>query len=366
MKRISKSWVIAGVIVIGAAAWVLSGQLGAAPDGKQPAKQPAVAVSSELPAVRVIASIAMPREEVIRLFGHTAAWRKVELRSEIDGRIVELPVDRGQNVRAGDTIARIATDDRTARLREAQALLKQRQIEFEATQQLAAKGHRSETQFADAAAKLDSARAMVKRIEVEIAQTVINAPFEGILDSRPVELGTYVKAGDPIGTIVDLDPLRIVGFVIEHSVGRIQKGMPAEAVLGNGAVVRGTIATVSVVADPRTRTFKVELEVPNPDNRIVEGLTTELRIPAGETMSHKISPALLTLADDGSVGVKLVSEDGVVSFARVTVLGNSTDGAVFISGLPERATIIAVGQDYVGAGQKVRAVPMQSSETASR
>jgi multidrug efflux system membrane fusion protein len=280
-------------------------------------------------------------------------------------RIVELPVERGQMVRTGDIVARIATDDRTARLREAQALLKQRQIEFEATQQLASKGHRSETQLADAAAKLDSARAMVKRIEVEIAQTIINAPFEGVLDTRPVELGAYVQAGDAIGMIVDLDPLRIIGFVNEQHVARIRKSMPAEAQLGSGTTLRGTITMVSVVADARTRTFRIEVEVPNPDNRIVEGLTSELRIPLGETLAHSISPALLTLADDGTVGVKLVSADGTVSFARVIVLGNSGEGAVFVSGLPERATIIAVGQDYVGAGQRVRAVPMQR-ETASR
>lgn len=364
MKRIGNSWLIAGAVVIGALVWILSGQFGAAPETRRAATR--AAASPELPAVRVIESVAAPREEVIRLFGHTAAWRKVELRAEIDGRIVELPVERGQSVRGGDTVARIATDDRAARLREAQALLKQRQIEFEATQQLASRGHRSETQLADAAAKLDSARAMVKRIEVEIGQTVIAAPFEGVLDSRPAELGAYLKAGDPIGMVVDLDPLRIVGFVNEQHVARIRKGMPAEAVLGGGTVLRGTIALVSVVADARTRTFRLELEVPNPESRIVEGLTTELRIAVGETLAHKISPALLTLADDGAVGVKLVSAEGVVGFARVTVLGNSGEGAVYVSGLPERAIIIAVGQDYVGAGQKVLAVPMQPSETASR
>ncbi len=366
MKRFNNSWLVAGAVMIGAVAWILSGQFGTVSENRREAKQPVADAAGELPAVRVIESVASPRKEVIRLFGHTAAWRKVELRAEIDGRIVELPVERGQAVLAGETIARIATDDRTARLREAQALLKQRRIEFEATQQLATKGHRSETQLADAAAKLDSARAMVKRIEVEIGQTVINTPFEGVLDTRPAELGTYVKAGDPVGMVVDLDPLRIVGFVNEQHVARIRSGMPAEAVLGGGAVLRGAIAMVSVVADAATRTFRLELEVPNPENRIVEGLTAELRIVVGETLAHKISPALLTLADDGAVGVKVVSADGIVGFARVAVLGNSGEGAVYVSGLPERSTIIAVGQDFVGVGQKVRTVPMRAHETASR
>jgi multidrug efflux system membrane fusion protein len=365
MKRIKTSWVMAGVVVFGAAAWILSGQFGAGPASTPAAQRAAVEVSQELPAVRVIQSVAAPRDEVVRMFGHTEAWRKVELRSEIDGRVVEVPVARGSEVRAGDVIARLSTDDRAARLKEAQALLKQRQIEFEATQQLAAKGHRSETQLADAAAKLDSARAMVKRIEVEVAQTTITAPFEGILDSRPVELGTYVKAGDAIGTIVDLDPVRAVGYVIEHNVRRIRKGMPGEIVVGNSTVA-GVVSMVGVVADPKTRTFRVELDAPNPGYALAEGLTIELRVPVGQTMAHRLSPALLSLADDGAVGVKLVAEDGVVSFARVTLVGNTPDGAVFVTGLPERATVIAVGQDFVGAGQKVKPVPMGPRETASR
>jgi multidrug efflux system membrane fusion protein len=366
MKRIKTSWVMAGAVVFGAAAWVLSGQLGAAPESRPVPKAATAEAPQEQPSVRVIESVAAPRDEVIRMFGHTEAWRKVELRSEIDGRIVDLPVARGSGIRTGDVVARIAAEDRTARLREAQALLKQRQIEFEATQQLAAKGHRSETQLADAAAKLDSARAMVKRIEVEIDRTTIAAPFEGILDSRPIELGTYVQAGDAIGTVVDLDPLRAVGFVIEHNVSRIRKGMPGEVALANGEVLRGTVAMVGVVADPKTRTFRVELEVPNPGNAFVEGLTIELRVPVGQTMAHRLSPALLSLADDGAVGVKVVSEDGIVSFAPVSLVGNTPDGAVFVTGLPERVTVISVGQDYVGAGQKVKAVAAGPNEAARR
>ena len=366
MRRIKTSWVMAGVIVFGAAAWVLSGQFGAGTRAKQPTKAVVAEVAQELPAVRVIESAAVPRDEIVRMFGHTEAWRKVELRSEIDGRIVEVPVARGSEVRAGDVIARLSTDDRAARLKEAQALHKQRQIEFEAAQQLASRGHRSETQLADAAAKLDSARAMVKRIEVEIGQTTITAPFEGILDSRPVELGTYVKAGDAIGTVVDLDPIRAVGHVIEHNVRRIRKGMPGEIAVSNGGVLNGTVTMVGVVADTKTRTFRVELDAPNPGYAFVEGLTVELRVPVGRTMAHKLSPALLSLADDGTVGVKLVADDGTVSFARITLIGNTPDGAIFATGLPERVTVIAVGQDYVGVGQKVKPVPAGPRETASR
>lgn len=366
MKRIKNSWVMAAVVVFGSAAWLLSGQLGAAPERKQGPRQADAETTQELPAVRVIESVAAPRDEIVRLFGHTEAWRKVDVRSEIDGRIVELPVARGHEVRAGDVVARIATDDKAARLKEAQALLKQRQIEFEATQQLSAKGHRSETQLAEAVAKLDSARAMTKRIEVEIGQTTITAPFEGVLNDRPVELGGYVKAGDKIGMVVDLDPLRIVGYVIEHNVARLRKGMQGEAALGNGIVLRGTVAMVGVVADAKTRTFRIELEVPNPDNGLVDGLTAELRVPVGQTMAHKLSPALLALSDDGSVGVKIVSADAIVSFARITLVGNTPDGAVYVTGLPERATVISVGQDYVGVGQKVKPVPAGPRESVSR
>ena len=115
-------------------------------------------------------------------------------------------------------------------------------------------------------------------------------------------------------------------------------------------------------------TDKAVVEVEAGADGILAGITAQVGdvVPVGQTMAHRLSPALLSLADDGTVGVKLVSEDGIVSFAPVSLVGNTPDGAVFVTGLPERVTVISVGQDYVGAGQKVKAVTAGPSEAARR
>jgi multidrug efflux system membrane fusion protein len=343
---------LAAGFLAAAGLWVLSGQFG----GDSSPATDAVASAPEPRSVRVIRSTAVARDEAVLVTGQTAASREVEIRAEIDGRVVELPVDRGKTVAPGDVVVRLATDDRAARLEETKALLRQREIEYTAAKRLNERGYRADTALAEAAALLDAARAAVKRMEVEIANTVIAAPFEGVLETRPVELGSYLKASDPIATVVDLDPLKVVGYVTETDVSGIRAGGPGEARLPSGERLIGTVAFVGAVADQVTRTFRVEIDVPNAGGRVAAGLTAEMRLPVGRAMAHRVSPALLSLADDGRVGVKTVDESGTVRFAPIEVLGNADADTIWVGGLPDQATIISVGHEFVRDGDRVRPV----------
>ncbi|MBL8836031.1 MAG: efflux RND transporter periplasmic adaptor subunit [Alphaproteobacteria bacterium] len=358
--RFKSSYVLAlGVCAI-SAAWVLSGMI--APSERVRAAPPAQVAPAETPprAVRVRVAVAEQRDDVLRVVGQTQASRRVDLRSEIDGRIAELPVSRGAAVARNDLVARIAVDDRNARLAEARALLAQRQVELDAARTLARSGHRAEISVAETQARFEGARAAVTRMEVELARTAIRAPFEGIVETRPVELGSYVKAGDPIAVIVDLDPVRIVGNVSERDIARVALGAPARARLTDGRTLDGMVAFVGSVADAGTRTFRVEIEAENPEGRpgghVVEGLTAELQMPVGTTLAHRITPAILALGDDGVIGVKAVDAESRVVFMPVRLAGTAPDG-IWVTGLPERVTLITVGQDYVVPGQRVNAVP---------
>lgn len=356
---LTSSYVLAAVVTIGAAAWLLSGRITGQPTvAPEPPAGVAAAggTAAELRSVRVRASVAEPLAQTIRVLGHTEAVRKSSLRAEIDSRVAELPVPRGALVKQGDLVARLAVDDRAARLQEAKAWLTQRQVELEAARQLQKRGYRSEMSLSEAQAKLETARATVARMEVELKLTEIRAPFNGVIEERPVELGSYVKIGDGIASIVDLDPMRMVGHVSEREIGRIALGSEGSALLADGRRVAGKVVFVGSTADLPTRTFKVELEAPNPDLALVGGLTVELRLATGTRLVHRASPALLALGADGRVGVKIVDGDGIVRFLPVEVAGDNVDG-VWLAGLPERVTLITVGQDFVREGQKVRAVP---------
>ena len=362
-----KSTLLALAITLVAVAWVLSGEYGSLV-GLSAKESPSAAGSvadradeqenrRDLPSVRIVHSVAEPRMREIVARGRTEANRIVEVKAETAGQIVELPRDKGARVEKGEVIARLSADDRTARLAEAKAMVRQREIEFEAARQLASKGWRPETQFAANQASLEVARAKVAEIQVEIGKTEIRAPFEGVIERRAAELGAYLQAGDPVATIVDADPLLVVAQVTELEVGSLEVGAVGRATLVTGEDVEGRIHFIARTSEPETRTFRIELEVANADFALRDGVTAELRLPVRSVAAHRLSPAALTLDEAGAVGVRTVDAQGIVEFVPVRIVAEAKDG-VWLAGLPQQADVIVVGQDFVRSGDRVRAVKL--------
>ena len=162
---------------------------------------------------------------------------------------------------------------------------------------------------------------------------------------------------------MDEEPYLVVGQVSEHDIGLVKIGDAGEAKLANGAAVAGQVRFVGTVADPATRTFRVELEVPNPARTLRSGITAEIRIPVESVQAHFISPALLTLDDQGVLGVRTVSNAAQVEFMPVEIFATRRDG-VWITGLPPTVTIITVGQEFVRHGETVVPVPDEDGQTS--
>ena len=349
----NRSIVFAVLFAVLAAAWVLSGQLDSGKAEPRAKKPPAeLTVSQRQAKVRVRQQAAEPHVSKIVLRGSTEAVRSVAVRTEIKGRIVELPVAKGDRVEEGTVIARLAEEDRPARVKEAKALLQQRRIEYKASSKLTEKGYRAETQLAAAAAGLKAAQAMVERAEIELANTVITAPFAGILDDRSVEMGDFVEQGDVIARVVDMDPILVVAQVSERHVGLLGQGDQGSARLAIGQEIDGRLRFVSSVADADTRTYRAELEVRNADGSIPHGMTAELRLPVAEVDAYYVSPAILTLTDTGEVGVKAVDSEQRVRFHPAKIIDTDAKG-VWLAGLPKSLLLITVGQEFVTEGQEV-------------
>ncbi len=358
-----KSWLLSGGIVIVVVLWLASGQF--RQDEPEPvgAIQPAAAASAQRNAVRVRTQTA---EEVMRTIvvnGETAPSRVVHLAAETDGRIEYVGAERGAALQRGDVIVRLDERDRSARLAQAKALVRQREVEYEARQRLQSESYVSAAQLQEALALLESARAELTRARLDLDYMTVRAPFAGALQSRAVEIGDFVKRGDPIATYVDNRTIIVSANVSEFDAQSVDVGEPAESRLATGETVRGRIRYVAPVADEATRTFTVELEVDNQDGRLRAGGTAELRIPAEVVLAHRVAPSLLTLDDAGNVGVKIINDEGEVEFIVADIALSSHDG-VWLTGLPETATIITVGQGYVSPGSVVAAIPESDVETA--
>ena len=357
-----RSWLISAAISMGIGLWLLSGQIGGE-SSASPANDLAGIDAIERPSVRVRRQSAEEVTRTITVNGRTAPARTVELNAETEGRVTDVAARRGERLDRGGVIVRLDQRDRNARLAQARAIVKQRELEFVARERLKSESYVSEAQLQEAAAQLETAKAELKRAQLDIAHMVIRASFDGALQERHVEIGDFVKIGDPVATVVDDRTLIVSASISEYDAKFVLIGGMGSATLATGERVSGRIRYVAPVADPATRTFTVELELDNTGGSLPAGVTAKMHIPAETVFAHRVSPSLLTLDDQGNLGIKIVNELRQVEFRAADIALSSSDG-IWVAGLPTVATIITVGQGFVNHGALVDAVSESAVETA--
>jgi len=353
--------------------------------------------SKKVISVVVVESIAKTIDSAVVLRGETAAARLVEVRSETSGQVVNEPLKKGTTISQGEVLckldsgtrqatladavaslaeARARVPETQAKLDEAKARLAEAKINFNAANKLSEGGYASETRVASAEAavraaeasiasatagfestrsKIQSAEASVAIANKEIERISLTAPFDGILETDTAELGTLLQPGALCAKIIQLNPIKFVGFVPETELGRIIKGSTATAKLINGREIQGTVTFVSRSADQTTRTFRVEIEADNADLSISKGQTSEILIASDGTQAHLLPQSALTLDDSGALGVRTVDDKSQVLFFATDLIRDTIKG-VWLKGLPEKANVIVLGQEYVTDGVEVQQV----------
>jgi len=339
-------------------------------------------------------------DSAVILRGETQAARSVTVRAETSGQIINDPLRKGHVVTAGDILcqidpgvrssaladarARLASaqariPETAARVAEANARLDEARINFNAANKLSETGFASETRVASAQAgvrsaeaavatatsgleatksAIQSAEAAVESAQKELDRVTITAPFGGLLETDTAELGSLMQPGAACATIVQLDPIKVVGFVPETALSRVTIDAPARAKLTGGRMVQGLVTFISRSADPVTRTFRIEIDVANTDQSISDGQTAEIVIAAEGDNAHLLPQSSLTLNDAGTLGVRIVVAN-TARFVPVTLVRDTIDG-VWVTGLPAQADVIVIGQEYVRHG--VRVAPTYQGE----
>ncbi|WP_170509235.1 efflux RND transporter periplasmic adaptor subunit [Ruegeria arenilitoris] len=349
--------------------------------------------ASAVQAVGVVALRSTAREidSAVLLRGETKAIRQVEVLAETTSTVISEPKRKGTFVEAGDLLceldpgsrpaqlaqakaAKLEAESRVpeaeARLEEAHARVAEAEINLIAARKLSETGFGSETRRIAAEAEMSTAKAGIKAAEAELKATeagieaaeaavaaaeleldriTIEAPFQGLLESDAAELGSLMQPGSLCATVIQLDPIKLVGFVPETEVNRVTVGAPAQAQLVTGLQVEGRVTFLSRSADDTTRTFEVEITVPNPELLIRDGQTASIRIAAEGAKAHLLPQSALTLNNEGQLGVRTVGAGNVVDFVPIRLLRDTADG-VWVGGLAETVDIIVVGQEFVTAG----------------
>jgi multidrug efflux system membrane fusion protein len=357
--KVSFQW--AGAILVIAFVWILSGQIYPLFFG-HPAASDAAQAQAGTPLVRVATLTAQMRDATITVRGRTQALHAVDVRAQVEGVVQAIHFEKGQQVKKGDVLCEIVLNDRGAKTLQAKAMVDQTSKELQVAQELYKDGFRSKTQMAESEANYEQAKAGLSTTEVALANTKIRAPYDGFIDQRYVDVGDYMRAGDKCELVIAPEPFLAVGAVSEEEVGQLHVGEPASATLVTGETVQGKIHFVADRADTTTRTFPVEVELPNPEGKLRDGVSADIHFPVRQIKAIRISPGILVLDDAGRVGVRAVVS-GSVHFYPIKIVDDGPDG-MWIAGLPDRVTIITVGQQFVNNGERVKQV-VDKSGTSS-
>jgi multidrug efflux system membrane fusion protein len=357
--RQQPAW-IALIIFIALCLWVASGMLKA-----QNEDDSAQGKRSEIPLVKVTVEHVNADEVTreINLYGRTEPDRTATLRSEVKGLVEDVHVQEGDRVSKGQKIISLENSDYVSRLKSAKATLKQREVELKGAQSLKDQGFQSQTALAQAIANLEMAKADVVSYEFVVFKSQIIAPFDGIINERFVEVGDFLKEGDNIAILVDLDPLVISANVTEVNVQGLKTQQQATGRTVSGDLLQGKVRYISSISELGTNTFKIEVEVPNSDYSQMAGMSTELALPLETTWAMRISPAVMALDEQGNLGVKIVVDEHV-KFVPIDIVKSDSQG-VWLSGMGQQADIITLGHGFVRDGDKVEVMRIDEGGSTS-
>jgi membrane fusion protein, multidrug efflux system len=300
-------------------------------------------------------SVAEVRPLYLSLSGRTEAARTVTVKAETNGTITSAPAQEGKVVDRGALLCGLDVEGKGARLRETEAEMAQKTQGYNAAVELAAKGWAAEARVTAAKAALDGAQASLDVAKADLAKTQMRAPFRGVFEKRMAGMGEFLGPGGSCGVVVELDPVVVVADAPERNAVQLHVDAPSKLKLSDGGEALGRVRYIAKTADPTTRMFRVEVEVANPSNAIPVGRVAEVRIQIGQGDAHKVNPSLLTLDEQGRIGVRYLDVGGIVSFAPADVVDETSDGT-WIAGLPRETLILAEGQENVRAG--LRATPV--------
>ncbi len=295
-------------------------------------------------------SVALPFEEQLNLNAVSAPSSRIAVRAETAGTVIAREVQKGSRVVRGDLLCQLDVGARDARIEQAQAALEQATFSLRSSEALFENGHVSEAHMKQAQAVRDASRASLVEARLERDRVRILAPAAGLIDGEVAQVGDSLGVGSICASLIVNDPLVIAGKVSEKRVHELAIGMEATASLVSGDLLDGKITFVSANGDPSTRTFRIEVEVPNPGGRLRNGLSGELMIPIRGANAHLIPRAALMLSDQGEVGVMTIGEADLLDFIPVSILSDQNDG-YWVQGLPHEARLVVFGQFYVREGQ---------------
>jgi len=360
------SYLLAGAVALAVAGWMQSDDLFGKADGA--ASQESVLANAETktttPAVTLETGFAetellvsavevknQPITRIIRASGVSKAKFEMTVSAKADGQIISIDAVEGKNVAAGDVLIRLDKGTLAEQINAAKANLEVAKRRREVTERLAKENFSAPLEQAERAAAYATAKVNLRKLEEQLSDTVIVAPVSGLLETLHVEKGERVRRDTATATILGLDVLSAVVAVPQNEVSRIKLASKVKVQIAGNGSRHGTVSKIASKSNPATRTFDVTIDLPNQDRKLRAGMSVEATIDAGSLQAFAMSPAHLSVAENGILTAK-IAVDGKAVVLPVEVIRAGAE-TVFVSGLPDDAILLTVGQGFVEDGGAV-------------
>lgn len=290
--------------------------------------------------------------DTIKVIAKTEALSVIELRSQTNGVIKKIYNNKGDDVNKGDIICEIEKNDKEEILNSAKADYYDAQTKYDSKLKLVEQDFISKNSLISEKTNLEKTRAVLRKAELQIDYLKIVSPLTAKINDIPSQEGELLANGDVCAVLVNHDPIIVSGNVSEKNISKFKVGMPTKVSFIDGSQKSGKVTYISNIAEPATRSFTIEVTVKNNQNIIRVGTTAEIYIEKEMKNIHLIPSSILSLSDEGIIGIKIIKNDNTVDFIPVDILNLNNDGA-YISNLPQSIKVITAGQDYVMPGEKV-------------
>lgn len=354
ISRLPPHRLLALAVFVAAALWVATGHFSAVgsetPDPSDTVTEAVVETPKRT--VAVVRADVADYARLIRISGVTEADKLAVLAARSNGVVQELAAEPGDSVERGAVVMLLEGEDVRAAVKTAQDQLAQAAEQLAVGEALNAKGSLPETQLTARRAAKSAAEGALSQAQAAADRLSLVAPFSGMVDAVNVEQGEWVQQGTPIATLIALDPIVVKAEVAERDVAHVSVGAKALVRLVSGVEMEGRVKHLARKASDKTRTFALEVDLPNPDGVIPSGMTAELRLTAATQPALMVPRSVLTLNEAGQLGVRVVDEGDIADFVPVELIDDAEGGFV-VTGVPQGARVIVAGQDLVRDGDAV-------------
>jgi multidrug efflux system membrane fusion protein len=301
---------------------------------------------------KIVDSKAVDIPKILNFAGTIEAKNQIDLINEVDGKVIDILASEGQKLAKNDPIIDLEKKDYLDKLNSAKENLVSKEVLYESALKLSKKGLGSESNIADAKAQFYQAKGQLKQAQLNLDNTTIRAPYDGIINEIDVKKSNYLTINSKVGKFTSNQIIKIKFEIPYQQFDQIKNSIGAYIFINGQKISIPRVSSLSEIANELTKTYTAEIITENFDNALKSGQLVKVFVDVGNFKAHKISQSTLSIDKDGFIGVKVVNNNSIVEFVPVEIIDEDKDG-FWVINLPNFSKIITLGHVYLKSGEKL-------------